>query len=181
MHDYDFNRENASVEKDALPSISQASLRPLVIWSSSTVSLIGILTYRSKLSLRWSPWLSSHSAAIFSIRLIPSDLSSCTCSGRVSSGPRYKKFGRIMDTVKVGNSASAEVRSSGRAVLGDGGGRSMHSGVSGVRGGVGRVNLGDGGGGGRNSAGLVTQRGDGAGGVWLECRRLRWEGDCGGR
>ena len=40
----------------------------------------------------------------------------------------------------------------------------MASGVSGVRGGVGRANLGDGGG--RNSAGLVVQRGDGtAGGV----------------
>ena len=38
----------------------------------------------------------------------------------------------------------------------------MANGVSGVRGGVGRANLGDGGG--RSSAGLVAQRGDGAAG-----------------
>ena len=81
----------------------------------------------------------------------------------------------------MGNSPSAEAvwRSSGRAVFGDGVGRGIARGVSGVRGGVGRVNLGDGGG--RKSAGLVVQRGDGAGGVWFECKRLRCEGDCGGR
>lgn len=55
-------------------------------------------------------------------------------------------------------------------------------GVSGVRGGVSEyddcVNTE---GGGRNSPGLDVHRGDAAGGVWFECKRVKWDGDCGGK
>ena len=76
----------------------------------------------------------SHSAAIFSILFTPSSFNSATCSGVVNSGPRYKKLGRIVETVNVGNASSVVGGSrSGRAVDGEGG---NPRGVPGVWGGV---------------------------------------------
>ena len=69
----------------------------------------------------------------------------------------------------------------GRDVPGDRTGI-LGMGVSGVRGGVSEyddcVNTE---GGGRNSPGLDVHRGDAAGGVWFECKRVKWDGDCGGK
>ena len=89
--------------------------------SSSTVSRIGMRMYRSNRSRRRRPWSSSHSMARLRIRFTPSERSSSTCSSEVSSGPRKRKFGRMVDTVNIGNGSSVvggwEV--SGRAVDGE--------------------------------------------------------------
>lgn len=95
-----------------------------------------------------------------------------------------------METLKEGISSGASdpvegaPGGEGREVSGERRGRSGIgvSGVRGVRGGVSVyadcVNTEVGGG--RKSAGLVVHRGDKAGGVWFECRRVRCDGDCGG-
>lgn len=72
---------------------------------------------------------------MFKIRLTPSACNSWTWSSVVSSGPRNKKFGRIVETVKTGNASSVVGGSisSGLAVIGEGG-----RGVVGVRGVPGR-------------------------------------------
>lgn len=55
------------------------------------------------------------------MRFTPKDNSSSTCSGEEGSGPRYKKFGRMHDTVKVGRGSSVVGgwSISGRAVAGE--------------------------------------------------------------
>lgn len=70
---------------------------------------------------------------MLSIRLTPNARSSSTCSGAVSSGPRKRKFGKMVDTVKEGKGSSVVGgwSKSGRAVTGDGG---NPTGVSGLRG-----------------------------------------------
>jgi hypothetical protein len=62
------------------------------------------------------------------IRLTPSDSSSDTCEGKVSSGPRKRKLGRIIETMNSSRSVSVaevvlnvEVVGVGRAVDGVGG------------------------------------------------------------
>jgi hypothetical protein len=88
------------------------------MFSSSTVSRIGILTYFSNTVRKCNPWSSSHSAAIFRIRRTPRLCNSATCSGVVSSGPRNKKLGRIVLIANSGNGSSVVGGSSGRAVAG---------------------------------------------------------------
>ena len=117
------------------PRISQTSFTPCAMFSSSTVSLIGILMYFSNTSLNLSPWSSSHSAAMFNIRRTPSSCSSPTCSCVVNSGPRYRKLGRMVEIVNTGKESSVVGgSSSSRAVCGDGGKKGL--GVAGVCGGV---------------------------------------------
>lgn len=72
---------------------------------------------------------------MFRIRLTPSANSSWTWSSVVSSGPRNKKFGRIVETAKTGKASSVVggSMSSCLAVIGEGG-----RGVVGVRGVPGR-------------------------------------------
>ena len=72
---------------------------------------------------------------MFKIRLTPSANNSWTWSSEVNSGPRNKKFGRIVETVKMGKASSVVGGSisSCLAVIGEGG-----SGVVGVLGVPGR-------------------------------------------
>ena len=72
---------------------------------------------------------------MFRIRLTPSDSNSWTWSSVVSSGPRNKKFGRMVETAKTGKASSVVGGSisSCLAVIGEGG-----RGVVGVRGVPGR-------------------------------------------
>lgn len=60
---------------------------------------------------------------MFRIRFTPSANNSWTCSSAVSSGPRNKKFGRIVETVKTGKASSVlgGSISSCLAVIGEGG------------------------------------------------------------
>ncbi len=72
--------------------------------------------------------------AMLRMRLIPNAVNSSTCWAAVSSGPRKRKLGKIVETVKVGSGSSSVVGGwsrSGRAVTGDGG---KPTGVMGVRG-----------------------------------------------
>lgn len=72
---------------------------------------------------------------MFNIRFTPNSCSSSTCSGVVSSGPKNKKLGRIVDIVNTGKASSVDGgSSSGRAVTGDGSWNPL--GVPGVCGGV---------------------------------------------
>jgi hypothetical protein len=72
---------------------------------------------------------------MFKIRLTPRAINSWTWSSVVSSGPRNKKFGRTVETVKTGKASSVVggSMSSCLAVIGEGG-----RGVVGVRGVPGR-------------------------------------------
>lgn len=58
---------------------------------------------------------------MFNILLTPNSLNSSTCDGSVNSGPRNKKFGRIVEIENVGIDSDSVDGGSGRAVEGDGG------------------------------------------------------------
>jgi hypothetical protein len=173
------------------PNISHASRTPCVMLSSSTVSRIGMRTYRSNRSLNLNPASSSHSKAKFKIRLTPRSMSSFTCSSVVSSGPKNRKLGRIVDTVKSGKASSVPevialaVSGEGRAVPGEGG---RDRAERGVRGEGGKPAPHEGVGGGKCSdeepklphpPGACTA--ETGGDMWFECASVRCEGERGGR
>src|SRR4051794_6060388 len=99
---------------------------------------MGILTYLNRVR-RLNPESSSHSIAIFSILFTPRPSSSVACSSFTSSGPRYKKFGKMVEMVNTGAGlvGSGPFMPPGLAVIGDGGSSGV-SGLLGVRGRGGR-------------------------------------------